>query len=100
MGLVYRDEARLPEAENSLRAALAIQKQFLSPDHPAVASTLGNLGLVLRDADKLSDAEAAIRAALAARKKIFGDTHPSVAALLNDLNTVLALEHNSAANRE
>jgi CHAT domain-containing protein len=68
-----------------MRRALAIAEKNYGPEHPNVATTLGNLAELLNE----SEAEPLYRRALAIAKKSYGPDHPSVAIRLNNLALLL-----------
>jgi CHAT domain-containing protein/Tfp pilus assembly protein PilF len=65
-----------------------VQKK-LEPDHPSLATTLGNLAGVLRAQGKLTEAESLYRKSLAIEEKKLEPDHPSLATTLGNLAAVL-----------
>ena len=72
LGLLLRRTHRLPEAETTLRQALAIYRRDLPNDHPRVAEALTALGQVLVDAGRAADAEPLLREAIGIREAKLG----------------------------
>ncbi len=72
LGVLLRRTHRLPEAESTLREALAIYRRELPNDHPRAAEALTALGQVLTDRGRAADAEPVLRDAIAIRTAKFG----------------------------
>jgi tetratricopeptide (TPR) repeat protein len=81
--------ANYNQAEPLFRRALAISEQNLGPNHPHVATCLGNLAGLLQATNRLVEAERLNRRALAIDEKNLGPSHPRVAIRLNNLAVVL-----------
>ncbi|MBB5871969.1 tetratricopeptide (TPR) repeat protein [Allocatelliglobosispora scoriae] len=88
-GTFLQTQGQLRSAEPLLRRAVAIGEQVYGPDHPAVATSLGNLAMVLQDLGRYGDAEPLIRRALAIDEQVHGPDHPAVATSLGNLALVL-----------
>jgi tetratricopeptide (TPR) repeat protein len=88
LGLLYRDQGKLAEAEQMFLRALAGKEKALGPDHPSTLDTVDNLGLLYRDQGKLAEAEQIYRRALAGREKALGLDHTSTLDTVNDLGTL------------
>jgi tetratricopeptide (TPR) repeat protein len=89
LGLLLKSKAQHGEAELLLRRALATSEVSHGPDHPDVATGLGNLALLLQETNRLSEAESLSRRALAISELRYGPDHPDVAIALNNLASVL-----------
>jgi tetratricopeptide (TPR) repeat protein len=72
-----------------LRRAVAIAEKNMGPDHPEVATHLGDLAAMLHLSDRLAEAEPLFRRALAITEKNLGPDHPEVATYLRDLALLL-----------
>jgi len=59
--------------------ALTIIEEVYGPDHPEVASTLGNLGIVQRQLGEFEAARATQTRALTIEEAVYGPDHPEVA---------------------
>jgi tetratricopeptide (TPR) repeat protein len=79
----------LEQAEPLFREALALRKEALEEDDPAVAASLNNLARLLKTQGKDLEAETLYREALAIMKKTLGENHPDFAQSLNNLAAVL-----------
>ena len=73
------------EAEPFSKRALAIYEKTLGPDHPYVATALGNLAELSDDQGRYADAEPLYKRALAIEEKTLGPNHRDVAVSLNNL---------------
>jgi non-specific serine/threonine protein kinase/serine/threonine-protein kinase len=71
------------------RQAIEQYRSALGPDHPDVASALGDLGISLKQHGQYADAEKAYQESLALHRKTLGDGHPFVANTLNNLAMLL-----------
>ena len=87
--LNYVSRAAYAEAEPLMRRALAIGEAGLGPDHPSVATSLGNLAGLLRATGRLAEAEPLYRRALAIGEASLGPDHPRVATSLGNLGGLL-----------
>jgi len=74
-------EAALPHC----RRALDTREARLGPDHPTVASALGNLAAVLATLDDVEGARTMLDRAIAIRRARLGPQHPLLAASLSNL---------------
>jgi tetratricopeptide (TPR) repeat protein len=86
LGVALSNQGKLPEAEQQLRAALAIQRALFGESNGEVGSTLEALGQVV---DQLGDLKAAIplmQSALAIQRQLHGnEPHPDLAEAINNL---------------
>jgi tetratricopeptide (TPR) repeat protein len=85
-------EGKLPEAEASYRAMLAIQKSLLGEVNTNVIDSLDSLASLFNRQGKLPEAESTYREELAIRKKLLGNDNADVASSLDDLARVLDRE--------
>jgi tetratricopeptide (TPR) repeat protein len=72
---------------------LRISEAVYGPEHPNVATQLGNLGRVLQDLGDVAGARANFERALKIFKKFFGDDHPNTRIVQRNLD-LLAIEEN------
>jgi CHAT domain-containing protein len=93
LGNLYKNAGRLPEADATLRRALAISRANLGETHPNVAGTMGNLAIVLDQESRFTDAEELYKKTLVIYEKIFGPDHPITAIALSNLAVVYADEN-------
>jgi tetratricopeptide (TPR) repeat protein len=89
LGLLLKAKALHGEAELLMRRALAIEEKRFGPDHPIVATHLGNLASLLQATNRLDEAEPLKRRALAIDEKSSGPDHPNVAIRLGNLAILL-----------
>ena len=82
------DVRALIDARTALERVLAIFEAAYGPDHPEVATTLGNLANIQQDLGQLADARATQRRALAIFEAAYGPDHPEVARTLGNLGIV------------
>ena len=75
LGVALQGQGKLDEAQSHLQAVLEIRERTVGPDHPLLASLIGNLGLILSDQGKHAEAEAAYARCLALLRKGFGEEH-------------------------
>jgi len=74
------------DAEPLFRRSLAIREKALGPEHPLVATSLGNLAVLYRAQVRHSVAEPLFKRALTIYEKALGSEHSSVATALNNLD--------------
>ena len=65
LGLLYKDQGKLGEAERMFQRALTGKEQALGPDHSSTLNTANNLGLLYANQGKLGEAERMYQRALA-----------------------------------
>ena len=87
-GYYSKLEADFDVSQAMLQEALGRAEALFGPDHPSVASTLGNLGIVQRQRGELVEAEIILTRVLAIMKKANGPDHPEVARTLTNLGNV------------
>ncbi len=86
MAQVYGADGKYDRAEEAERRALVMEKVWLGPEHPIVASSLDHLGvLYMEDQGRYEEAEPLLKSSLAIREKVKGPNHPDVAASLDHL---------------
>jgi len=78
-----------PGAYPLMQRALAIDEAVHGPDHPAVATRLGNLAVVLLHMGDAAAARPLAERALAISEAVHGPDHPAVAISQNNLAAVL-----------
>ena len=81
--------ARLAEAWPLAERALAITEAAYGPDHPDVATYLGNLTIILCDLGQAAEARPLAERALAIDEAAYGRDHPDVASHLSNLARIL-----------
>jgi tetratricopeptide (TPR) repeat protein len=87
LGLAYKLQGNLTDAERHYHRALAIHRAH-SPT-PQMASALNNLGAVLLARRKTRESRDALREAIAVWERLLGPDHPNVAAGLTNLALTL-----------
>ncbi len=87
-GIVLRVQGSYREAEERLKASLALWEKVYGPDHVFVAATLNSLTNVLADQGKYQEAEESGQRALGLFRRLLGPAHPNVAKVLTNLGTV------------
>jgi tetratricopeptide (TPR) repeat protein len=85
LGLLYRDQGNLDEAEQMYIRALAGKEKALGRDHTSTLNTVNNLGLLYRAQGKLDEAEQMVIRALAGYEKALGPDHTSTLDTVNNL---------------
>jgi len=78
-------QGRFAEAEEAFRASLAISERTLGPDHPELATLLGNLASCVGAQGRDDESEAFGRRALAITEKAYGLHHRFTAGALTNL---------------
>lgn len=69
LGILYRDQGKLREAEDIYVRALAGSEKALGPEHTSILRTVNHLGNLYRDQGKLIEAEDMYVRALAGYEK-------------------------------
>ncbi|KAH7116429.1 Pfs, NB-ARC and TPR domain protein [Dactylonectria macrodidyma] len=85
LGILYRHQGKLREAEVMYGRALEGKEKALGRDHTSTLDTVHNLGLLYWDQDKLSEAEAMYGRALEGKEKALGHDHTSTLDTVNNL---------------
>jgi len=88
LGLVYRAQKRIDDAEQAYLTARRHWIAFYGPEHPTTTDPLNNLGTLYLDARRLDEAERVFHDVLVQRREIFGDRHPRVAHILHNLGSL------------
>lgn len=83
------------EAETLMRQALALQRQHLGADHPAITSSLYLLTQCMIQQKRLDEAETLARETVALSQKVHSVYHPSPTAYVAMLSSVLILRDKS-----
>jgi tetratricopeptide (TPR) repeat protein len=78
-GLLAEVEGRYEEAIAAQRRAVELKEKILGPDHPDVATSLGNLANVLAKVNRVSEALELSQRAVRIDEKALGADHPEVA---------------------
>lgn len=73
---IYREIAKFDEAEAEFRAVVALQMDWLGPDHPEVAETRCDLAQVLFRKGEYASAITEITESLPGLEAVLGDRHP------------------------
>jgi tetratricopeptide (TPR) repeat protein len=87
LGLVYRDQGKLEEAEETLLRALRGYEEALGPEHTSTLNAVMNLGSVQRYQGKLKEAEKTLLRALRGFEEALRPEHTST------LNAAMNLGH-------
>ena len=86
LGMALSNQGTLPEAEQQLRAALAMQRALFGEVNGEVARTLEDLGQVVDQRGDLKAAIPLMQSALAIQRQLHGtDPHPDLAEAINNL---------------
>jgi tetratricopeptide (TPR) repeat protein len=86
LGMALWSMGSLPEAEQQLRAALAIQRREFGDDSGEVGHTLDDLGVLVNERGNRAAAIPLLRQDVAIQRRLHGaEPHPDLANALNDL---------------
>ncbi|KAJ5413807.1 hypothetical protein N7509_000434 [Penicillium cosmopolitanum] len=85
LGNLYKDQAKLREAEEIYQRALSGKETALGPDHTSTLTTVNNLGGLYFLQGKLRDAEDMYQRALSGYEKALGPDHTSTLDTVNNL---------------
>jgi len=89
LGLVLEQLCgKYEEARQEQERALALRKEVLPPDDPAISNSLNNLATVLRRLGKFDEAISLLQQALKIREKAYGPEHPKLADAWNSMGNV------------
>ena len=77
------------EAEVVLRRGLKLAEKCYGPDHPEVATIIGNMGMLFLRTNRLQEAESYMEHVLKIDEKTYGSDHPNTARDLNNLAGLL-----------
>jgi serine/threonine protein kinase/tetratricopeptide (TPR) repeat protein len=89
LAATYQVEGRLPEAVQAHRQALALKEKVLPPEHPDIATSLGNLALSLQEMERYQEALDYIDRAIVIIEKGLGSAHPDLATQLSNRGEIL-----------
>jgi tetratricopeptide (TPR) repeat protein len=89
LGELLDRESRHAQAREHLERALAIQRELLRPDDPALGRLLHRLGAVAYQQSEVAHAQAYFEQALAIWDAAFGPEHPALGRALTGLGVVL-----------
>jgi tetratricopeptide (TPR) repeat protein/CHAT domain-containing protein len=85
LAALYSKAGRHKEAIEIQRQVAADIETSFGPEHPSLATSLGNLGGYYLELGQFSEAEAAFTRELAIREKVFGPDHPDIVFSLANL---------------
>ena len=88
LALVLQDVGKRVEAEERYRLANDVIRK-LSPNHPQLATNVGNMGTLLAEMGRFEDAAAAYHEAIGVRRRRLGGDHPGVARMQDNLARLL-----------
>ena len=88
LGVLYKDQGKLAEAEQMYERALQGTEKALGAEHVSTLSTVNNLGTVYQNQGKLAEAEQMYERALQGTEKALGAEHVSTLSTVNNLGTV------------
>jgi tetratricopeptide (TPR) repeat protein len=90
LGLVYRQQGHLEQAETLYRKAIEILRQKPTVE---LGAAFHNLGNDLAAQGRLDEAESALRRAIDVWEKLLGSEHPNLAAALSNLSSLERARH-------
>ncbi|KAH0558618.1 hypothetical protein GP486_004729 [Trichoglossum hirsutum] len=76
LGILYRSQGKLTEAEAMLQRALAGYEKALGPEHTSTLNTVNNLVALYRNQGKLTEVVAMVQRALARKEKVLALDQP------------------------
>lgn len=88
LGLLYKNQEKLEEAEKMLERALRGYEQVLGPDHTSTLETVNNLSNLYINQGKLEEAEKKYERALRRMEKGVGPDHTSTLYTANKLGNL------------
>lgn len=88
LGALHEFSGDYKNARESHERAVALRERALGPEHPLLASSLGNLATTLARTGAYAEAKTLQQRALAIREKAQGHDHPALAANLTGLGMV------------
>jgi eukaryotic-like serine/threonine-protein kinase len=89
LGNVYFNQGRYADARREYTATLAIELEYLGPQHLDVAWSWSNLGRIFLAEGDAANARGYFESAVAIAGRALGDRHPDVAPFLNNLSRAL-----------
>jgi tetratricopeptide (TPR) repeat protein len=90
LGILYKNQGKLAEAEKMYIRALQGKEEALGPDHPSTLDTVNSLGNLYMDQGKLAEAEKMYVQALQGKEEALGPDHPSTLNTVNNLGLLYA----------
>ncbi|KAN0077448.1 HET domain containing protein [Elaphomyces granulatus] len=90
LGVFYRNQGKLDEAEKMYQRALQGTEKALGPDHTSTLTTVNNLGLLYANQGKLDEAEKMYQRALQGAEKALGPDHTSTLTTAINLGNLYA----------
>ncbi|KAI5920957.1 hypothetical protein F4810DRAFT_680379 [Camillea tinctor] len=90
LGILYKDQGKLQEAEDMYLRALQAYEKAWGPDHTLTLDTVNNLGLLYAEQGKLQKAEGMYLQALQGHEKAWGPDHTSTFDTVNNLGILYA----------
>nr|MBC8424992.1 tetratricopeptide repeat protein [bacterium] len=100
LGNHHQALAEYAQAEQVERQAVALAEDAFGPEHPNVATCVGNLGIVLQGLGDLRGAKECYERALRIKECALGEDHPGSAICANNLGGVLYALGDLAQARE
>jgi tetratricopeptide (TPR) repeat protein len=91
MGLSYWHLGEFGPALRQTERALALNRQFLGPDHPETLGTMNNLGLVLRALGQFEEARKVHEEALQLQRHVLGPEAPMTITSMHNLASTLRI---------
>jgi CHAT domain-containing protein/Tfp pilus assembly protein PilF len=85
LGVVYKQQGKYVEAEESLRRALAITEAALGANHPETAKALIQVGLVLDYQGRYTEAAELLKRASTIQERSLGPNHPDLSYSISTL---------------
>ncbi|KAN0067922.1 HET domain containing protein [Elaphomyces granulatus] len=90
LGILYRYQGKLDEAEKMYQRALQGYEKALGRDHTSTLSTVNNLGNLYKDQGKLDEADKMYQRALQGFEKAWGPNHTSTLETVHNFGIVYA----------
>jgi tetratricopeptide (TPR) repeat protein len=90
LGLLYKDQGKLDEAEKMHQRALQGFEKAWGPDHTSTLETVNNLGALYASQGKLDEAEKMYQRALQGFEKAWGLDHTSTLTTVHNLGNLYA----------
>ena len=85
LGMLYKEQGKLKEAEPCFRQALQIGENLLGREHLSLAVCLNNMGRSCQQAEQSAEAEKCYQRALVIREKQLPKDHPDIVQTENNL---------------
>jgi tetratricopeptide (TPR) repeat protein len=90
VGVLYKDEGKMAEAEAMYVRALQGKEKALGAEHTSTLDTVNNLGVLYADQGKMAEAEAMCLRALQGYENAAGADHPGTRVIARNLNILRA----------